>query len=235
LLDDLLWLARSDAGSGADERLVVRGERIRLDVVAAEAVRSAEALTSGQVLELEARRPVEVDGDSDRLHQLIMILLDNAIRHTPPGGRIRVAVAATPDGTARIAVRDEGEGIAPAHVPYLFERFYRADGARGRASGGTGLGLAIARAIVRAHGGDVAVASAPGEGATFVVTIPPGDPAAARGGAQESDAEERAIQETWRPAYNRNQISAAMAPPTITTNAIGSASPSTDSRRKPRP
>jgi heavy metal sensor kinase len=235
LLDDLLWLARSDAGSGADERLVVRGERIRLDVVAAEAVRSAEALTSGQVLELEARRPVEVDGDSDRLHQLIMILLDNAIRHTPPGGRIRVAVAATPDGTARIAVRDEGEGIAPAHVPYLFERFYRADGARGRASGGTGLGLAIARAIVRAHGGDVAVASAPGEGATFVVTIPPGDPTAARGGAQESDAEERAIQETWRPAYNRNQISAAMAPPTITTNAIGSASPSTDSRRKPRP
>ena len=103
-----------------------------------------------------------------------MILLDNAIRHTPPGGHIRVAVAATADGRARIAVRDEGEGIAPEHLPHLFERFYRADGARGRASGGTGLGLAIAEAICKAHGGEISVTSAPDQGATFLVTLPSG-------------------------------------------------------------
>jgi len=115
-----------------------------------------------------------VDGDPDRLRQLIMILLDNAIRHTPPGGHVRVAVASGPDSTARIAVRDDGEGITAEHIPHLFERFYRADGARGRASGGTGLGLAIARAICRAHGGDIEVRSNPGQGATFIATLPAG-------------------------------------------------------------
>ena len=117
----------------------------------------------------------------------------------------------------------------------MFERFYRADGARGRASGGTGLGLAIARAIARAHGGEVAVTSAPGEGATFVVTIPPVAPAATGNDRRESAIEVPAVEGTWPPGYNRNQISAAIAPPTITTKAIGRASPSTDSRRKPRP
>ncbi|MGH8723094.1 MAG: sensor histidine kinase, partial [Burkholderiales bacterium] len=168
LLDDLLLLARGDAGR---ESAPVRHERVRLDEVATDAVRSAEALTSGQVLELEAPRRVEIAGDADRLHQLLMILLDNAIRHTPPGGRIRVAVAATADGQARLAVRDEGEGIAPEHLPHLFERFYRADGARGRSSGGTGLGLAIARAICLAHGVELTVTSSPGRGATFVATL----------------------------------------------------------------
>jgi signal transduction histidine kinase len=137
-------------------------------------VRSANSLTQGQIVELEAPRPVLVNGDPDRLRQLIMILLDNAIRHTPPGGYVRVAVASGADGTARVAVRDDGEGIAAEHLPHLFERFYRADGARGRASGGTGLGLAIARAICRAHGGDIQVKSNPGQGATFIATLPTG-------------------------------------------------------------
>src|SRR5829696_5732234 len=177
LLEDLLLLARADADAGnqpPDKTAPIRRDLVRLDEIASEAVRSAEALASGQVLELEAPRGVEVQGDFDRLHQLVMILLDNAIRHTPSGGRIRVAVAATPDGQARIAVRDEGEGIAPEHLPHLFERFYRADGARGRSSGGTGLGLAIAQAICRAHGGEITVTSAPGKGTTFLVTIPNG-------------------------------------------------------------
>jgi len=238
LLDDLLLLARADAAAGKDpaDTTTIRHETVRLDEIAADAVRSAAALASGQVLELEAPRGVQVPGDPDRLHQLVMILLDNAIRHTPPGGRIRVAVASTADGQARIAVRDEGEGIAPEHLPHLFERFYRADGARGRSSGGTGLGLAIAQAICRAHGGDISVTSAPDQGATFLVTLPSG---------VQSEADQRLLPQSAEvtdghasntvPAYRRNRINAAIAPPTRITNAIGSTSPRTDSRRNPRP
>jgi signal transduction histidine kinase len=238
LLDDLLLLARADADAGKDpaDTTTIRHETVRLDEIAADAVRSAAALASGQVLELEAARGVQVPGDPDRLHQLVMILLDNAIRHTPPGGRIRVAVASTADGQARIAVRDEGEGIAPEHLPHLFERFYRADGARGRSSGGTGLGLAIAQAICRAHGGDISVTSAPDQGATFLVTLPSG---------VQSEADQRLLPQSAEvtdghasntvPAYRRNRINAAIAPPTRITNAIGSTSPRTDSRRNPRP
>jgi two-component system OmpR family sensor kinase len=172
LLDDLLLLARSDSGHEADTKAAQQYTSVRLDQIAAESLRSAGALADGQVLELEAPRGVEIAGDRDRLYQLLMILLDNAIRHTPFGGCVRVAVAATADGVARIAVRDEGEGIASEHLPHIFERFYRADGARGRSSGGTGLGLAIARAIVLAHGGEISVSSAPGRGSTFLVTLP---------------------------------------------------------------
>ncbi len=172
LLDDLLALARADSGTEPAHGVLATHDRVRLDVIAADAVRSAEAMTTGQTLELEAPRRVEVPGDPDRLRQLMMILLDNAVRHTPAGGRIRVAVAMTAEGTARFAVRDEGEGIAAEHIPHIFERFYRADGARGRASGGTGLGLAIARAICHAHGGDITVKSAPGQGSTFIATLP---------------------------------------------------------------
>jgi signal transduction histidine kinase len=174
LLDDLLLLARSDAGEGARPFPMTQTSGVRLDAIASDAVRSASTLSQGQIVELEEPRPVLLDGDPDRLRQLIMILLDNAIRHTPPGGHVRVAVAAGADGTARVAVRDDGEGIAAEHIPHLFERFYRADGARGRASGGTGLGLAIARAICRAHGGDIEVRSSPGQGATFIATLPTG-------------------------------------------------------------
>lgn len=246
LLEDLLLLARADAGAGndPDKTAPIRRERVLLDEIASEAVNSAEALATGQVLELEAPRSVEVRGDPDRLHQLVMILLDNAIRHTPAGGRIRVAVAATPDGQVRIAVRDEGEGIAPEHLAHVFERFYRADGARGRSSGGTGLGLAIARAICRAHGGEISVMSAPGQGATFLVTLP---------GGAESDAGQRVLpgaaeaiggraQDTGS-GYSRSRINRINS--TITsrnsttaskmTNAIGITSPRTDSRRNPRP
>jgi signal transduction histidine kinase len=174
LLDDLLLLARSDAGEGARSFPITQKSGIRLDAIAHDAVRSAGSLTQGQILELEAPRPVLLDGDPDRLRQLVMILLDNAIRHTPPGGHVRVAVASGADGTVRVAVRDDGEGIAAEHLPHVFERFYRADGARGRASGGTGLGLAIARAICRAHGGEIEVRSSPGLGATFIATLPSG-------------------------------------------------------------
>ncbi|HEX2280968.1 MAG TPA: HAMP domain-containing sensor histidine kinase, partial [Thermomicrobiales bacterium] len=237
LLEDLLLLARADADTGddPDKTAPIRHEPVRLDEIASEAVRSAEALATGQTLELEAPRGVEVRGDSDRLHQLVMILLDNAIRHTPSGGRIRVAVAATPDGQARLAVRDEGEGIAPEHLAHVFERFYRADGARGRSSGGTGLGLAIARAICRAHGGEISVTSAPGQGATFLVTLPGGWHTEAEGAATTLTEAAGGHAPDGGPGYGRNRIKAAIAPPTRTTNAIGTTSPRMDSRRNPRP
>jgi two-component system, OmpR family, sensor kinase len=236
LLEDLLLLARADAGASndPDKTVPIRHERVRLDEIASEAVNSAQALATGQLLELEAPRGVEVHGDPDRLHQLVMILLDNAIRHTPAGDRIRVAVAATPDGQTRIAVRDEGEGIAPEHLPHLFERFYRADGARGRSSGGTGLGLAIARAIARAHGGEISVTSAPGQGATFLVTLPGGRQTEAEGATTLTEAAVSHAPE-GNSGYGRNRIKAAIAPPTRITNAIGTTSPRMDSRRNPRP
>lgn len=98
-------------------------------------------------------------------------LLDNSLRHTPTGGDIAVTLAAT-ESTARITVKDSGPGIAPEHLPHLFEPFYRADQAREKGIGGTGLGLAIVKEIVEAHGGDVQVESEAGKGAVFTVSLP---------------------------------------------------------------
>ena len=178
LLDDLLLLARSDAPGDGTTVIAQPPRPVRLDRVAQDAVRTAQPLVAGQRLEVVAPEPVTVAGDPDRLLQLVLILLENAVRHTPAGHRIRVEVAPPERGAVRLVVRDEGEGIAPEHLPHLFDRFYRADGARGRATGGTGLGLAIARAIVRAHGGEIAVASTPGRGSTFTVTLPAAGPLA---------------------------------------------------------
>ncbi|MEU7872202.1 HAMP domain-containing sensor histidine kinase [Dactylosporangium sp. NPDC049140] len=113
-----------------------------------------------------------VDADPQRLGQVLGNLLDNALRHTPPGGAVTVT-ADRHDGCIRIQVTDTGDGIAAEHLPHLFERFYRADAARNRGHGGSGIGLAIVRAIVVDHGGRVAAASdGPGRGATFTITLP---------------------------------------------------------------
>ena len=98
--------------------------------------------------------------------------LDNALRHTPTGGRVTVGVAGDQTG-ARLTVTDTGAGIPAEHLPHLFERFYRVDTARDRGHGGSGIGLAIVRTLVQAHGGRVTAASdGPGTGATFTVTLP---------------------------------------------------------------
>jgi signal transduction histidine kinase len=233
LLDDLLFLAREDAGHDAMGVSPEKREIVRLDAIAAEAVRSAQALASGQIIELEAPRAIELAADGDRLHQLLMILLDNAIRHTPAGSRIRVAAAASKDGQARIAVRDEGEGIAAEHLPHIFDRFYRADGARGRSSGGTGLGLAIAQAIVRAHDGEITVTSAPGQGTTFVATLPGAilKPAA---NDRRLTTGEAAGYTPVVPAYSTSTQSrlSTTTPPTM---ASGRANPRNDDLLNPRP
>ncbi|HEX8230744.1 MAG TPA: ATP-binding protein [Chloroflexia bacterium] len=111
--------------------------------------------------------------DPDRLKQVLLNLLDNALRYTPEQGEVRVR--ASTDATGRrllIEVQDTGQGITPEDLPHVFDRFYRGDLSRARATGNTGLGLSIARAIVERHGGSISVQSSPGEGATFSIVLP---------------------------------------------------------------
>ncbi|GAB3163855.1 hypothetical protein GCM10027059_18840 [Myceligenerans halotolerans] len=118
--------------------------------------------------------PVMVEGDDDRLRQVLTNLIGNVARHTPAGSPAEIAVGHGPDGQAVIEVRDHGPGVADEHAERMFERFYRADSSRNRESGGSGLGLAIVSAIVEAHGGRIDVAPTPGGGLTVRVTLPGG-------------------------------------------------------------
>lgn len=111
--------------------------------------------------------------DPDRIGQVLSNLIDNALRHTPHGGQVTLSAAAA-HGAVILQVADTGTGIPAKHLPHVFERFYRADAARDRASGGSGIGLAIAKALVEAHRGTIAATSTPGAGATLTVTLPTG-------------------------------------------------------------
>jgi signal transduction histidine kinase len=122
-------------------------------------------------LRCEAEQPVRVEGDRARLKQVIVNLVDNAIKYTPAGGLVGVKVCAT-NGRAVLEVNDNGVGIPPEAAPHIFERFYRVDKARSRQMGGAGLGLSIIKAIVTAHGGQVKVESAEGRGSRFLVELP---------------------------------------------------------------
>ena len=127
--------------------------------------------------------------------QVLGNLLDNALRHTRCGGH--VSLTATRTGTEVVfTVADDGEGIAPEHLPHLFERFYRADYARDRGRGGSGIGLAIVKAPTEAHGGHVSVTSrGPGHGTTFTATVPASATSAPRGEGQPA---------VCRPVRNRH-------------------------------
>ncbi len=126
-------------------------------------------------LTLEAQPVPLVLGDEGRLTQLLVNLLDNALTHTPAEGKVTVRLKHE-DGQVKIEVEDTGAGIAPEHLPRLFERFYRADPARHSESGGAGLGLAIVKEIAEAHCGTVRVESTVGKGTVFTVTLPPYEP-----------------------------------------------------------
>jgi|GEM_PF-659347 len=174
LIQDLLTLARSDASQVMES---VHPEVVSLDVLANEAYRTLEPLANGRNLVLRASEPVAISGDGDRLVQVMIILGENALRHTPEGGTVilevdRLEATAVDPACARVTVRDTGVGIAREHLPHLFERFYRVADSRGRDSGGTGLGLSIALGIVRAHGGWIDVESGENMGSCFMVYLP---------------------------------------------------------------
>jgi two-component system, OmpR family, sensor kinase len=165
LVDDLLLLARIDEGRPLER------EPLRFDEVVAEAVDAARAVEPGRPITFESQ-PASVEGDRDRLRQVVDNLLANARTHTPTKTRVHVRVAEV-DGNARLEVEDEGPGLKSDEAARVFERFYRADESRARANGGgVGLGLAIVAAISEAHGGSASVDSTPGKGATFVVLLP---------------------------------------------------------------
>ena len=172
LVDDLLLLARTD--SGAVELDVGRVDLGDLTIDAAGSL-GAFAASHDVELRLDAE-PVPLDGDAGRLRQLVMILIDNAVRHAAAAGgrRVEIGVRAT-DTRATLTIDDDGRGIRDEDLPRVFDRFWRASDAP---AGGTGLGLAIARWIVERHGGSIAAANRPTGGARFEVRLP--RPAATR-------------------------------------------------------
>ena len=140
-----------------------------IDEVAAEF--SAKAATDGITLEIEpTSEGTFVDGDALRLKQMIVNLVDNAIKYNRPGGKVKISTD-TIDAKVVIKVQDTGIGIAPADQQRVFDRFYRVDKSRSRSQGGSGLGLAIVKKIAEEHGGTVSVESTPGVGSTFNITL----------------------------------------------------------------
>ncbi|HEX2916376.1 MAG TPA: HAMP domain-containing sensor histidine kinase [Chloroflexia bacterium] len=165
LVADLLALARADAG------ISIRHQPVDLDEIILESFQVARKLSQGHNLELDSFEPLKVEGDADRLKQLVLILLDNALKYTPPGGQVRLGLKQA-HNQVQITVQDNGVGIGEEDLAHIFERFYRADPARGRDPGGTGLGLSIAKWIVEQHSGQIEVSSNPGLGTTFTVSLP---------------------------------------------------------------
>lgn len=185
LVDSLLTLARADEG-----RFDLFREPVELEPLAREVLETARLLGEDQGLEIDA--PVlenaEVLGDVTRLRQLFLNLVTNAIKYTPRGGKVEIALARDA-AVVRFSVKDSGIGIAAADLPHIFERFWRADRVRSRASerGGFGLGLAISQWIAQAHGGTLEVQSRLTRGSTFTVTLPlAGEPGSGMTGEFES-------------------------------------------------
>ena len=172
LSDDIALVITAEEGGLSLRRQTVKIGRVVTDVTTQATARFA---AKGAVLEVRvtsAAASSDVDADADRIGQVLINLLDNALRHTRPQGRV-VVTADRQGGAVRVTVADNGDGIPAEHLPYVFDRFYRVDKARDRAHGGSGVGLAIARAITEAHGGTISVSSdGPGLGATFVVELP---------------------------------------------------------------
>lgn len=168
LVEDLLVLARLDE---VRER---HREPVDLTVLAGDAVADARVVAPERTIELsetDPARPVIVDGDPSQLRQVLANLMRNALVHTPAGTAIDVSVMRS-DGQATLVVRDHGRGLPAGEPDELFERFWRADPARGRGRAGAGLGLAIVARIVETHGGRAEAADADGGGARFTVTLP---------------------------------------------------------------
>jgi two-component system, OmpR family, sensor kinase len=165
LVEDLLLLARVDESRPIDRAPV------DLTLVAGEAVEAARAVGPEWPLDTHADGPVMVLGDRTRLRQVFDNLLANVRAHTPPGTRATVTIS-TDGREAKCQISDNGPGISAENAHRLFERFFRADPSRSRASGGAGLGLSIVAAIVASHGGRVEAAARPEGGAIFTIWLP---------------------------------------------------------------
>jgi two-component system OmpR family sensor kinase len=165
LVEDLLLLAR------LDQKPSLQAGAVDLGVLAVDAVSDARAVDPERPITASVAEGVAVDGDEGRLRQVVANLVGNALVHTPPGTPVRVRVDRD-EGDARLEVHDDGPGMPETVSQRAFERFYRADPARSRHAGGSGLGLSIVKAIVEAHHGEVAIASAPGAGTTVRVVLP---------------------------------------------------------------
>jgi signal transduction histidine kinase len=169
LIDDLFDVSQIDAGG------------LQLDV-APNSIGDLISDTIERLSETARRQNVQLAGevqagtdpvrmDAPRIGRVLANLTSNALRHTPAGGQVHLAARRTASGI-EVEVRDTGEGIRPEDLPYVFDRFYRGEKSRSRATGGAGLGLAIARGIVEAHGGSIRVESEAGHGARFVFVLP---------------------------------------------------------------
>ncbi|HEV7188221.1 MAG TPA: ATP-binding protein [Blastococcus sp.] len=171
IAEDLLLLARADSGQTFLDRRVFELEKLLTP-----AARSAQTLAAapGVTTVVDCPPELTVRADPDRVRQVVDNLVENAVRHSPPGGEVRVTAARLPNDSVLLEVRDQGPGFPDEFLPLAFERFQRADAGRPRDSGGTGLGLAIVAAIVRAHGGQVTASNTPTGGAVVSVELPPG-------------------------------------------------------------
>lgn len=168
LVTDLLTLARSDSNE-----LQIMRQRVQLDEIVQKSIRAFEQLAVLKQITFttDIEHPLELIGDEERLRQMMVILLDNALKYSYEQGTIHVSCKR--DGNALvIAVSDSGIGIPEAELPFVFDRFFRGDKMRSRAEEGTGLGLSICKWIVEAHRGKIRVISKEGEGTTFMVTLP---------------------------------------------------------------
>lgn len=216
LVNDMLLLARADAtvtgapGAGAarlDDQMRGRREAVELDQLALDIFRHGRALIQARHIQglhigIANLEPEVVQGDPGQLRQVLLILLDNAIKYTPAGGWVRIAVSR--QGTrAAISISDTGIGVEPEILPHIFDRFYRGDQARERDQHGSGLGLAIAKWIVEAHRGEITVTSEPGKGSTFTVLLP-----ASRRIGEQTSAKQPALPRQ----QSRSMVAGAMSP-----------------------
>jgi signal transduction histidine kinase len=169
MIDELFELAQIDAGGLKLDRLPASLRDLVSDVLM-----RLRPLAEAHQVSLDGAVDPQVDPvvlDVAKMERVLVNLIDNALRHTPAGGRVDVKVDRV-DGQARLRIRDTGLGIAPADLPYVFDRFYRGDQSRSRATGGAGLGLAIAKGIVEAHQGTITAQSEVNHGTTFEITLP---------------------------------------------------------------
>jgi two-component system phosphate regulon sensor histidine kinase PhoR len=169
LVEDLRQLSDVETGRAALEL-----QPVELGAVVATVAGTFERAAAEKRLSLVHDVPagLRVRADRDRLVQILVNLVDNAVKYTPEGGRVTLAAGRRGDDRVEIAVADTGIGIPSAELPRLTERFYRVDRARSRALGGTGLGLAIVKHLVQAHGGEIRIESELGQGTTVSVRLP---------------------------------------------------------------